>query len=102
MPSTYVSRSAPLIGTLQRVPLQWLRAPPAEQIVAALAMTDEGEARHLVRQRCENANRYSNDGWFSAGQWRESHVRASRPDNQAARTLNTEPLVVDRWPRRKD
>jgi hypothetical protein len=90
------------IGALQRVPLQWLRAPPAEQIVAALAMTDEGEGRNLARRLRENANLYGNDGRFSAGQWHEAEVRASRPGNLAARTLNTKTLVVDRWAGRKD
>lgn len=92
-----------MVRALRRT-LQWMASRSPEEIVEKLDIPDSGEKASLLAALKNYPRLYSPDGRFSAAQLHETQYffRQSAGDSPAAKALEVESLVVDRWAGRKD
>lgn len=83
--------------------LRWMSSHTPEEIVEKLAVADAGERASLLAALKKYPRLYSPDGRFSSAQLRETErfYREAAGNDPAARALDIESVIVDRWAGRK-
>lgn len=91
-----------MVRILRRT-LQWMASHRPEEIVDKLEIQDREEKASLLASLKKYPRLYSKDGRFSTAQLRETQnfFRESSDDNPAAKSLEIESIIVDRWSGRK-
>lgn len=91
-----------MVRILRRT-LQWVANHSAEEIVEKLGIQDSLEKASLLASLKNYPRLYSQDGRFSNAQLRETQLffRQSSGDGPAARELEIEDIIADRWAGRK-
>lgn len=102
------ARNAPekvgkMVRALRRT-LQWMAGRSPEEIIEKLGVRDEAEKASLLAALRAYPRLYSPDGRFSSRQLQETQhfFRATSGDDPAARTLDIERIIIDRWSGRKE
>lgn len=87
-----------MVRILRRT-LQWMAGHSPEEIIAKLEIRDDEEKRALLGALKKYRRLYSPDGRFSTTQLRETQhfFHATSGDNPAAKALEIENIIVDRW-----
>jgi NitT/TauT family transport system substrate-binding protein len=94
---------AKMVRALRRT-LQWMASRPPEEIIEKLGVPDEEEKASLLASLRAYPRLYSPDGRFSTRQLRETQhfFRATSGRDPAARALEIESIIIDRWSGRKE
>lgn len=84
--------------------LRWVATHTPEEIVERAQIRDPDERRHFLDTLKRYPRQYSTDGRFSTRQLRETEAffHEAQKGNPAARALEIESMVVDRFAGRKD
>lgn len=98
------SRKAETMVKILRRTLQWIASHSPEEFAAKLDIKSEEEHARLTALFRKYPRQYSVDGKFSTAQLKETEVffQISQAMNPAARSLDLESMVLDRWAGRKD
>lgn len=87
------------IVRMMKKSLAWISAHTPEQVVDALGVSDQEERASLILSLKSYPKAFSRDGKFSAAQLKETneffHNDSDAPP--AAKTLNVESMIDDRW-----
>jgi len=87
-----------MVRILRRT-LQWMASHSPEEIVGKLDIRDSDEKRSLLASLKKYPRLYSPDGRFSTAQLRETQhfFRETSGANPAAKALEIESIIADRW-----
>lgn len=96
-------KAAKMVAILRRS-LQWIATHTPEQIITALEIRDAEEKTALLAALRKHKRLYSPDGRLSGKQLKESELffHQAEGDNPAARGVQVESLVFDKWAGRKE
>lgn len=89
---------------IMRRTLHWIATHKPEEIVAQIDLKDPEEGKFLLETLRKYPRQYSKDGKFSTRQLKDTDLffHESQAGNPAARALQVESMVVDRWAGRKN
>lgn len=92
-----------MVRILQRT-LQWIATHTPEEFAAKLDLKTDQDRTRLAALFRKYPRQYSTDGKFSTAQLKETEVffQSSQASNPAARSLDIESMINDRWAGRKD
>lgn len=90
-----------MVRILQRA-LQWMASHSPEEIVDKLEVQDREEKTSLLAALKKHPRLYSRDGSFSSAQLRDTeHFFREAANDPAAKAVEIESVIVDRWVGRK-